>query len=73
MKKEIKEVKKRRTFGEWLEPKVNSIAYWFVQLFLAVSAVAGIKFYLQPVDVILSTVFSVSFIACLLYISWRNR
>lgn len=75
MQKEVrvKEAKQRRTFSEWVESKLNSFAYWFVQIMLAVSAIAGIKFYLQPVDVILSTVFSVSFVACLLYITYRNR
>lgn len=55
------------------KPLIDSLAYWFVQLALAVAAIAGIKFYLQPVDEILANIFSVSFVACVLYITYRNR
>lgn len=64
MKKEVKEVKK---------PLLDSVIYWTVQVAFAVAAVAGIKFYLQPVDPILANVFAVSFVGLLFYITYRNR
>lgn len=53
--------------------KVDSLVYWLVQVAFAVAAVAGIKFYLQPVDPILANVFAVSFVGCLFYITSRLR
>ena len=58
------------------EPKgsfIDSFAYWTSQLALSVLAVAGVRFYLQPVDEILATVFAISLVAAVFYISLRNR
>lgn len=55
------------------KPLVDSFVYWVVQIAFAVAAVAGIKFYLQPVDPILANVFSVSFVGCLFYITSKLR
>lgn len=52
---------------------LDSLVYWVVQLGLSVAAVAGVKFYLQPVDVILANVFAVSFVALLLYLTYKLR
>lgn len=54
-------------------PLLDNFMYWVVQLGLAVAAVAGVKFYLQPVDVILSNVFAVSFVALLFYLTYKLR
>lgn len=54
-------------------PLLDSFMYWVVQLGLSVAAVAGVKFYLQPVDVILSNVFAVSFVALLFYLTYKLR
>lgn len=64
MKKEIKEVKKS---------KVDSLVYWVVQVIFAITSVAGLQHFLQPVDPILSTTISVTLVACLFYITYRNR
>jgi hypothetical protein len=58
-----------------VEPKskVDSVVYWLVQLAFAVAAVAGIKFYLQPVDPVLASVFAVSFVSLLFYITFKTR
>ncbi len=66
-------MKKTDTEVSHKKPLVDVLAFWFVQLALAVAAVAGIKFYLQPVDEILANVFAISFVACILYITYRNR
>lgn len=52
---------------------LDGFVYWVVQLGLAVAAVAGVRFYLQPVDVILSSVFAVSFVSLLLYLTYKLR
>jgi len=65
MKKVQEEVTKR--------PLVDSVVYWVVQVGFAVAAVAGIKFYLQPVDAILANVFAVSLVGCLFYITSKLR
>ncbi len=52
---------------------VDGFAYWTSQLALSVLAVAGVRFYLQPVDEILAATFSVSLVAAIFYISLRNR
>lgn len=52
---------------------VDAFAYWSCQLVLSVLAVAGVQFYLQPVDAMLSLTFSISLVACIFYISIRNR
>lgn len=64
--KKNKEVKEKGSF-------VDGFAYWTAQLALSVLAVAGVRFYLQPVDDILATTFSVSLVAAIFYISLRNR
>jgi hypothetical protein len=53
--------------------KLDSFAYWTAQLALSVLAVAGVQFYLQPVDPILSLTFSIAMVASIFYISLRNR
>lgn len=55
------------------KPLVDSVVYWVVQVAFAVAAVAGIKFYLQPVDPILANVFAVSLVGCLFYITSKLR
>lgn len=65
-KKESKEVKEKGSF-------VDGFAYWVSQLALSVLAVAGVQFYLQPVDPILSLTFSIAMVASIFYISLRNR
>ena len=55
------------------KPLVDSVVYWVVQVAFAVAAVAGIKFYLQPVDLILANVFAVSLVGCLFYITSKLR
>lgn len=55
------------------KPLIDSVLYWIVQVAFAVAAVAGIKFYLQPVDPMLASVFAVSFVGLLFYITYRNR
>ena len=58
---------------EVTKSKVDSFVYWLVQVAFAVAAVAGIKFYLQPVDPILANVFAVSLVGCLFYITSKLR
>jgi hypothetical protein len=55
------------------KPLVDSVVYWVVQVAFAVAAVAGIKFYLQPIDPILANVFAVSLVGCLFYITSKLR
>jgi len=73
MKKEIKEKKVRRSFKVWFDDNLHSFAYWFVQIALSVLAVSGTKMLLQPVDPVISNTISVTLVACLLYITYRNR
>lgn len=68
-KKEVKAPKKRANFGKFIDGSV----YWFALIVLSVLAVAGVRFYLQPVDNILSSVFAVSFVGAFFYIALRNR
>lgn len=65
-KKQVKEETPKK-------PVLDSFMYWVVQLLFAVAAVAGVKFYLQPVDVILANVFAVSFVALLFYLTYKLR
>lgn len=64
VKEEVSEVKR---------PLVDSVVYWLVQVAFAVAAIAGIKFYLQPVDDVLANVFAVSLVGCLFYITSKLR
>lgn len=66
MVKKENQVKEKGSF-------IDSFAYWTAQLALSVLAVAGVRFYLQPVDEILATVFAISLVAAIFYISLRNR
>lgn len=70
-KQEVK--KQRRTFTKWLDDQINTWAYVGALVALSILSVSGIKFYLQPVDELLANIFSVSFVACVLYIAIRNR
>ncbi len=69
MSKETKKTKEEAP----KKPFLDSFMYWVVQFGLSVAAVAGVKFYLQPVDVILSNVFAVSFVALLFYLTYKLR
>jgi hypothetical protein len=65
--------KVRRPFWVWVGDLIDVSVYWVALAGLAVLAVSGLKFYLQPIDPILSSVFSVSLVACIFYIAIRNR
>lgn len=68
-KKEVKAPKKRASFSKVIDGSV----YWLALVGLSILSVAGVRFYLQPVDEILSSVFALSFIGMLFYIAIRNR
>lgn len=70
-KQEVK--KQRRSFTTWLDDQINTWAYIGALVALSILSVSGIKFYLQPIDVVLANIFAVSFVACVLYIAIRNR
>lgn len=68
-----KETKKAPGTIEVKKSWFDNVVYWSVQVAFAVAAVAGIKFYLQPVDTILADVFAVSFVALLFYITAKLK
>ena len=69
MKKETKQPKQKRNLSKVLDGSV----YWLSLVGLSVLSVAGVRFYLQPVDEILSSVFALSFVGMLFYVAIRNR
>jgi hypothetical protein len=71
MKKEVKQPKVKRTVS--LSKFLDGSVYWLALVGLSVLSVAGVRFYLQPVDEILSSVFAVSLVGALFYIAIRNR
>ncbi len=71
-KKEVTQPKKH-TFNGKLAKLVDGSVYWLVLTGLAVLAVSGVKFYLQPVDEVLSNVFAFSLVGMALYVALRNR
>lgn len=70
---ELKIKKPRRSFGVWLDAQVDSLAYVGGLIAFSVLSVGGIKMYLSQADQTLVNVFAVSFVACLFYITLRNR
>ena len=53
--------------------KFDGFVYWVVQILFAITSVAGVQHFLQPVDPVLATAFSVSLVSCLFYLTYRNR
>jgi len=66
-KKEVVKVKKNR------KPIVDTLVYWLVQIAFAVLASAGVLYYLQPIDIVLSLPLTVLLVGLLFYTSLKNR
>ena len=53
--------------------KFDGFVYWVSQIFLAVLAVSGTMYYLQPVDLFIRAAFAFAVVGSMLYIALRNR
>lgn len=71
MKKEVKQEKPKRKLNA--SKVLDGSVYWLALVGLSILSVAGVRFYLQPVDEILSSVFAISFVGMLFYVAIRNR